>query len=208
LAQSRLAAENENSPEVPATVRIDVALQRVYAHLKEQADQLNVVKPEHPEGYAIAGVPEFGGLAWSSGHANYHTRTVVYGEKHYERVILQFLLSANKQIRVDREYPAIENLKRVLTHCRIEYAVTESRNARGFVEHMTFEFPCKVAASVLFSADMAAGKMMLYASNVSGFGVVQQVLSPDAITDEALNEFSGFILGETKALGPLLLRGA
>ena len=84
----------------------------------------------------------------------------------------------------------------------------ESRNARGFVEHMTFEFPCKVAASVLFSADMAAGKMMLYASNVSGFGVVQQVLSPDAITDEALNEFSGFILGETKALGPLLLRGA
>ena len=49
---------------------------------------------------------------------------------------------------------------------------------------------------------------MLFRSNVSGFGVVQQVLSPDAITDEALNEFSGFILGETKALGPLLLRGA
>lgn len=208
LAQSKLAAEQERPLEVPAIVRIDGALERTYNYLKDLADQLNVVKPEYPKGYAIAGVPEFSGLAWSSGHANFDTRTVVYGEKHYERVILQFLLSANKQIRVEREYPASEKLKRVLTDCRIEFAVKESRNARGSVEHITFDFPCKVAASILFSADVEAGKILLHTSNVSGFGVVQQVLSPDAMTDEALNEFSAFILAETKALGPLLLRGA
>jgi hypothetical protein len=171
LAQSKLAAEKEKPPKVPATVRIDEALQRVYPYLKDLVDQLSMV--QYPTGYASAGVPEFGGLAWSSAHANYHTCAVVYGEERYERVISQCLLSANKQIRVDRGYPASERLKRVLTDCRIECALTESRNARGFVEHITFEFPCKVTASVLLSADVAAGKVLWHTSNVSGLGVVQ-----------------------------------
>jgi hypothetical protein len=208
LAQLRLAAQQESAPQIPIQERIDDALQRTYAYLKDLADQLNVVKPEFPKGYVLAGVPDFRGLAWASGHANFHTRAVAYGVKHYERVILQFLLSADKSVRVDREYPASEKLQRVLTDCRIEFAVTEVRNARGSVQHMTFDFPCKVAANILFSADVEAGKILLHTSNVSGFGVVQQVLSPDAITAESLNEFSAFILGETKALGPLLLRGA
>ena len=85
---------------------------------------------------------------------------------------------------------------------------SETRNQRGFVERVNFEFPCKVAASILLSAEPEDGKIMLHASNVSGFGTVQQLLAPEAINDASLNELSGFILGETKVLGPLLLRGA
>lgn len=207
-AQAKIAEELAKPPEVPPAARIDEALRRAYAYLHDLAAQLNVVKPAFPKAYGIAGVPEFKGLAWETGHANFHTRTVGYQTKYYERVIFQFLLSGGKPIRVAREVPASDRLKNLLVDCKIDFTLQEVRNARGFVDRINFEFPCKVAASILLSAEPEAGKIMLHASNVSGYGTVQQVLAPEAIDDASLNELSGFILGEAKVLGPLLLRGA
>ncbi len=207
-AQTKLAEEAAKPPEVPPAARIDEALRRAYAYLHDLATQLNVVKPGYPKSYGIAGVPEFKGLAWESGHANFHTRTVGYQTKYYERVIFQFLLSSGGQIRVAREVPASERLKNLLVDCKIDFSLQDVRNPRGLVERVNFEFPCKVAASLLLTAEPDSGKIMLHASNVSGYGTVQQLLAPEAVDDASLNELSGFILGEAKALGPLLLRGA
>jgi hypothetical protein len=207
-AQEKLAEERAKPPETPPAALIDEALKKAYTYLHDFATQRNVVKPGYPKSYGIAGVPEFSGLAWEAGHANFHTRTVGYKTKYYERVIFQFLLSGGKQIRLAREYPASDRLKNLLVDCKIDFTMQETRNPRGFVERVNFEFPCKVAASILLSAEPEDGKIMLHASNVSGFGTVQQLLAPEAINDASLNELSGFILGETKVLGPLLLRGA
>ena len=208
LAQIRLAEEKANAPAISANALINDALERSYRYLKDLAEQLNVVHPDYPKSYAIAGVAEFNGLVWETGRVDFYTRELSLKTKLYDRVALRFVLSAKKQIHLDREYPASENLRRILTDSKIEFTATEVRNARGYIERITFDFPCKVAASVQFSGQFDMGKILLHTSNVSGFGVVEQILAPEAITEEALDEFSAFILGETKALSPLLLRNA
>ena len=208
LAQSKLVEATTNAPVISANDLISDALKRAHQYLKDLAAQLNVVKPAYPKSYAIAGIPDFSGLVWEAGRADFYTREASFQARLYDRVSMTFVISGNKQVRIDREYPANDRLKRMLTDSKIEFSTRESRNARGFVERATFEFPCKVNASVQFQGRFDTGKILLRASNVSGFGAVEQILSPDAVTEEALDEFSGFILGETKALGPLLLRNA
>ena len=187
---------------------ISDALKRAHQYLKVLAEQLNVVMPAYPRVYAISGVPDFNGLTWDTGRVDYHTREISTTVKLYERVSLRFGLSGGKQISVDREYPVSEKLRQLLTDSKIEFATRDTRNARGASERTTFVFPCKVVASVLLSAQFDTGKLLLRTSNVCGFGAMEQILAPEAITDESLDELTGFILSETKRLGPLLLRDA
>lgn len=64
-----------------------------------------------------------------------------------------------------------------------------------------------MVASLQLSVASTGTELLLNTSNVSGFGAYEHVLEPEAITDDSLNELSGFILGESRSLGPLLLRG-
>jgi PilZ domain len=208
MAQQKLTEAKSAAPAVSTNELISEALKRTHAYLQELAAQLNVIKPGFPKSYAIAGVPDFSGLVWESGRADFYTREISSLSRIYDRVSMSFVLSGNKQIRIDREYPASDRLKRILADSKIEFNARDSRNARGMTEKVTFEFPCKVSASVQFMGRFDTGRILLRASNVSGFGAVEQILAPESITTEALDEFSGFILGETKALSPLLLRNA
>jgi len=61
---------------------------------------------------------------------------------------------------------------------------------------------------VLLLTERDLGKVLLRASNVSGFGSLSQLIAPEAINEEALDELAGFILGEQKGPGSLLLRRA
>lgn len=208
LAQAKLAEGKTNAPKIATNDHISDALKRSFLYLKDLAVHLNVVQPEYPKGYAIAGIPEFNGLTWGAGHTEFHTREMSPSIKLYDRVSLRFVLSGKKQIRVDREYPASEKLRQLLTDSKIEFATHEARNARGAIERSTFVFPCKIVASVLLSGQFDTGKLLLRTSNVSGFGAMEQILAPEAVTGESLDEFAGFILSETGRLGPLLLRNA
>jgi hypothetical protein len=67
---------------------------------------------------------------------------------------------------------------------------------------------CEVKASVLLYTERDLGKILLRATNVSGFGLLSQLIAPEAINEESLDELAGFILGEQRGPGTLLLRHA
>jgi len=205
LAQAKLAEEKKPDSLEDKRTRVNDALQRAYQYLKELAEQLNVVKPAYAKGYAIVGVPEFSGLAWDSGRADLRSRDLSPTTKVLEQVSLSFRISGHKQIRVGRESPASERLRQVLTDNKIEFKAHDDRNQRG---RTVFEFACDVRASVVLEGNADTGRILLRARNVERFGMLEHQLVPEAITAEALEEFAGFILGETNRVGPLILKGS
>lgn len=206
LAQAKLAEGTSVDPQDVINALVSDALVKAYRYLKELAAQLNIVQPAFPRGYAIAGVPEFNGLVWEEGHANFHTREISPTVKLYREVSLRFRLSGRKQLHIVREYPAGERLKQLLEDSRIEFTAQDAWNKRGSIERTTFAFPCEVKAYLMFLGQFNAGKLLLRARNVSGFGTLEQIVVPEAVTDDALDELAAFILGESVRLGPLLLR--
>jgi hypothetical protein len=184
------------------------ALRTAHHYLKDLAEQLNVIKPVYRKTYAIPGFPEFPSLAWEEGKADFRMREVTQILKRYDRVSLRFRLSAGKELKVTREYPASEKLKQFLDESGIQYASHDMYHERGATEGTKFIVPCEVKASLVLSNELSLGKVLLRASNVSGFGAMSQLLAPEAIDDESLDELTAFILGETKGLGAQLLRNA
>jgi hypothetical protein len=211
LAQKKLAEQKADvpAPAVSNDNQIDKALRRAYEYFKELIEQLNVVKPDFPRQYGIAGVAEFGNFSWGGGSADgFNARETKTRSNCMERVSVNFVLSGGEPIQLDREYPASDKLKRLFSDYKIEFTTNDVYNARGSLDRVKFEVPRTVEASVQFTAKFDSGKILLTANNIGGFGAMQQMVAPEAITEASLNEFSGFILGETKALRPLLLQGA
>lgn len=208
LAAERATEGKTVDPEEHMRLAVSEALGRAYRYVKEFAEHANVVHPPYRRGYGIAGVPEFKGLAWETGYADFHTREISPDLRLNERVTLRFQLSANTRIRVDREYPAADRLRQLLEDSGIEFHTHGVWNKRGSLERTVFDFPCEVAGHLLLEGQFDSGKVLLRSRNVSGFGSLEQILAPDAITDDSLDELAAFVLCETAALGPLLLRGA
>jgi hypothetical protein len=209
LAQAKLADESRPDPKEEMRQQVNDALVRAHTYLKELVEQLNVVKPAFAgKGYAIAGVPEFAGLAWASGRVDFRTREIAPQKKVYEQVSLSYRFAGGKPIRIARESPASERLKQLLKDNRIEFTTDETRNERGAIERTTFAFACEVRASLALDGDYEAGRIVLRGRNAERFGLLEQRLAPEAITEASLEELAAFILGETPRLGPLLLKGA
>ncbi|MBI2750153.1 MAG: PilZ domain-containing protein [Burkholderiales bacterium] len=208
LAQAKLARREGIDPQAEINMRVNDALARVHRYLKELVEQLNIVRPAYPRGYAIAGVPEFSALAWKEGRADFDKREAAPEVKLYEKVSLRFRLSGDKQIEVAREFPASEKLRQLLGDCDIAFRTHDVRNDRGTIQRTLFYCPCEVMASLVLLGNFGTGKLLLRARNVSGFGALEQILAPEAIDDASLDELTGFILGETSHPGSLLLRNA
>jgi len=208
LARAKLAEGKTAEPQDEINASVSNALGIAHRYLKDLAEQLNAINPAYPKGYSIAGVPEFNDLSWEEGQTDFRMREVSPILKLYDRVSLRFRLSGKKQIRVVRDYPASEKLKQWLADCNIELNEQVEWNGRGSIERTTFIFPCEVKASVLLFGQFDMGKLLLRTRNVSGFGAMEQILAPEAVSDESLDELTAFILGESSRLGPLLLRNA
>ena len=96
----------------------------------------------------------------------------------------------------------------MLQDTSIEFTTLQERNDRGSVVATKFIIPCEIKASLQLIGNFETGKLLLKMRNVEHFGTVEHVLVPAAITEEGLNELSRFILGETRRIGPLLLKDA
>lgn len=208
LAQAKLAEPEKVDPQQAINERISSAMQRAHKYLKELAEQLDVVKPAFPKGYTIVGVPEFTGLAWKGGRADFRAREVDKDTKLWEQVTLNYRISGEKQLSIVRESPASDRVQRALTDYRIEFKAREARDERGFLKNTTFVFACEVLCFAAFEGDFANGTIRLRLRNVERFGTAEHRLVPEAITEESMEEFAGYILGETHKVGPLLLQGA
>ena len=209
MAHEKRAAEVAPQAQNVLHERVNNALQRCHGYLKDLADQLNVAKPVHASrGYSIAGVSDFTGHAWVDGYVHVNTKEIAKGVKRYEQVGLYYKLAGSAPVKVMREFPASEKLKQTLTEFRIEFNKDEKRNDRGAVVQTTFMFPCEVKASLVLKGNFDTGKLLLSMNNVEHFGTMDYVIAPEAIDDASLDELTGFILGESNRIGPLLLRGA
>lgn len=208
LALAKQSEEKKPNPQEEINARVSGALEKAYRYLKEFTEQLNIVKPAYAKAYSIVGVPNFDGLIWEDGRIDLRTRATPSATKLYEQVTLHFRLSANKQLRATRESPAHEKLKQVLLDTKIEFTTQEERNERGSIVRATFVLPCEVRASLLLVGNFDTGKLLLRARNIERFGMLEHLLAPEAITEESLEELTGFILGESSRIGPLLLKNA
>jgi hypothetical protein len=206
LAEVKRAEAKKPDPRDENAAAISEALRTAYQYLRDLAEQLNVIHPVYPKTYAIPGVPDFKRLVWEEGNADFRTREPTPILKYYDHVSLRFRLSASKEIRTSLEYPASEKLKQFLEEGRIAYTSNDMYHARGAVEGTKFIIPCEVKASLLLYSQLDLGKLLLRTINVSDFGTQNHILSPQAITEGALDELAAFILGEARELGPLLRR--
>jgi len=208
LAQAKQAEHQKPDPQPEINARVSQAVEKAYRYLKEFTDQLNIVKPAYAKEYAIVGIPNFDGLIWDEGKIDLNTREGTLTTRLFDRFTLQFRLSANKQLRVTRDSPAYEKLNQVLLENKIAFSAHEERNERGIVVRVSFVLPCEVNATLLLAGNFKTGKLLLRTRNVERFGLLEHVVAPEAITDESLDELTGFILGESTRIGPLLLINA
>jgi hypothetical protein len=203
MAQAKLAEEKKPDAQEEIHRRVSEALERAFRYLKEFAEQLDVVKPAYTnKGYMIPGVPEFSGLAWESGSADLHSSPS--GTKRPERVSLHYRIAGKKHVRATREFPRSEKVKQMLVEHKIEYQAKDQRNAKGSLESTTFMFDCEIKASLILEGRYDTGKLLLKTRNVEHFGVLEQLISPESVSPESMEELAAFILGEVNRLGPRL----
>lgn len=208
LAHAKRVQSRKIGPFGDTSALISDALGKAHRYLKELVIQLNAVHPAYPKRYVIVGVPEFAGLAWTYGYTGLQRRQILPQGRLNSEASLSFRISGKKQISVAREYPANEKLRRFLGDSQLEFTAQDTRNKRGLIERTTFVVSCEVAASLVLLGQFDAGKLLLRTRNVCGFGSMEQILAPEAITDDSLSELGAFILCEAVHLGPLLLKNA
>lgn len=212
-AQAKLTEEATKpkiDPQKERDERVSEALKRAYFYFKDVVEQLDVLKPALPDkGYTIPGVPTFSDFAWDVGKLDLRTHETSPNTKLFTKVILDFRLSKHKpMLKVEREYPGSEKLKQMLKDYGVQFSSSDTRNERGAILKTSFGFNCEVIAKLEIEGNFETGKLLLKMRNVERFGMMEYMIAPEAVTQESLEELTGFILGETSKVGPLLLKNA
>ena len=208
LADAKRAETKKPDPRDESDVLISEALKVAYRYLKDLTEQLNVIRPAYEKVYSVPGVPDFTRLEWEEGRADFRTREATPILAYYDRVSLRFRLSANRELKFAKDWPANDKLKQFLEEAGVTFTAHEVYNERGATEGSKFIVPCEVKASVLLYSERDLGKILLRTSNVSGFGTLSQLLAPESIYEDSLDDLAAFILGEQKTPGSMLSRGA
>ena len=210
-AQAKLAEEAAKpkiDPQKERDERVSEALKRAYWYFKDMVEQLDVLKPAIPDkGYTIPGVPMFSDFAWDAGKLDMRAREVSRTVKLFTKVSLDFRLSKQKpMLKVEREFPGCEKLKQLLKDYKVDFTSSDTRNTSGAIVKSTFGFPCEVVAKLEFEGNFDTGRLLLKLRNVERFGMIEHIIAPESVTQESLEELTGFILGETSKVGPLILK--
>jgi hypothetical protein len=210
-AQAKLAEEAVKpkvDPQKEREQKLSEALQRAYWYFKELVEQLDVLKPAFPpKSYNIAGVPEFANFAWDAGQVDLRTRETSPTTKLFTRVIVIYRLGQTMPLlKVVREAPANDKFKQMLKDYGVEFSTNDKRTEARAVISTTFSFPRAVVATLELEGNFDTGGIVLKMKNVNHFGAAEHVLAPEAITQESLEELTGYVLGESTRIGPLLLQ--
>ena len=206
LADAKRAEAKKPDPRDESDALLSEALRVAYRYLKDLCDQLNVIHPAYAKTYAVPGLPEFAGLEWEEGRADFRTREVSPILSYYDRVSLRYRISGNRELKFAKEHPANEKLKQFLDEAGVQFTAHDMYNERGATEGSKFIVACEVKASVLLYTERDLGKILLRTSNVSGFGSLSQLIAPEAISEESLDELAAFILAEQRSPGALVQR--
>ena len=204
------AAKPKSETKEEREERVSESLKRTYWYLKDLVEQLDVLKPDYPnKGYAIHGIPDFTDFAWDVGRLDLMTRETSPITKLFTHVTLDFRLSKQKpMLKIERQHPGTEKMKQALKDYGIAFHMSDTRNEHGAILSTTFSFPCEVMVKIELTGKFEAGKLLLKMSNVGQFGKTEYTIAPESITQESLEELTGFILGEASTVGRLILKNA
>src|SRR5262245_6680823 len=159
------------------------------------------------KGYSVHTLPEFTDFAWDAGNLELRTREVTPIRKLFTRVTLDYRLSKGKPIlKVERPAPANDRLKQVLKDYQLGFSSRDEKNERGAILKTIFGINFEVLCQLNFEGDYDRYKLVLKTRNVERFGGHEHVIAPEAVTQESLEELTGYILCEARNVGPLLLK--
>ena len=203
---ARAKAESKEEKED----KLSEALKRAYWYLKELVEQLDVLKPDFPaKNYAIHGVPEFTDFAWDVGKVDLRSRETSPIRKLFTRITLDYRLSKGKPIlKIERDYPACLKVQQMLKDYAIGHSSRDTKTESGAIIKTTFGINFEVLCQLVLEGNFETYKLILRTRNVERFGMHECVIEPEAVTQESLEELTGFLLCETSKLGPLILKNA
>jgi len=197
-----------NAVQKEQMLRIHSALGMTYQYLNDLVQQLNILKPPYAKTYSFFGVAEFDEMTWQEGRADFRMQEGATDDRYYNQVTLRYRFAAQKQFRVTRENPALEKLSKALFDNNIAFTTEEVRNDRNQVEKATFTFPAEVKAGLLLAANYETGGILLRTRNIERFGITEYQLTPESITQDALDQLAQMILGESNRINQLFQRTA
>jgi hypothetical protein len=162
----------------------------IHKYLKQLADNLNIIKPENEITYNL--------MDPSQGHYNiYHVRKTNFSvhdgkSENGNRVLLKYDLYAKEglsvKIRNDGKVPAIRHH---LTEKTVHYFENDAEGDRIII---TLAPP--VSARLIYAADLDNCMIVLKLDNYDGPWANLSVYSPEAITEELMDETAKYLLGE------------
>lgn len=192
-------ADGERSASLQATrtKQVNDALRETYIYLRDLCEQLNVIAPAWPNSFQVNETLTFSDLRWSQGRADYRKQPGPTDDRPFERVSLRFRLSANRDIIVERQNPAMEKLRLQLIDSNIEFHLDEYRNAKGYSESGRFTIQPALSAGLLFVGDFNSGDIRLKVLNLPRLGSAEYLIPTAQLTPEALEEIALLVIGES-----------
>jgi len=172
---------------------LEHALKTLFFFLHDVVQQLNIVKPEIPRKYEVAGDAVFSDLVWQEGFSDYRTRSQSAGAM-VELVTLSYQLAAPSNFTIKRDGPAVERMRAVLFDYGLQFTCNEFKNQRSYVERAEFEIRGQIGVSARWKADFAKGVLVLEGRNLERLGSASYTVRPEAVDQELLDEFGRLVL--------------
>ena len=184
---------------------IDAALKRVFNFLHDMVQQLNIVKPDIPRGYALTDKFALQDLVWQEGFADYRTQTQSDGAL-TELVTFTYQLSAPGNLLVRREGLLVERFRTLLFDYGLQFSCKEFRNERQYVESAEFDIKPQLSVSARWRADFVQGKIILETRNLERLGSLSMFIRPEQIDQDLLDAFGYLVIGQPNRFRELTRR--
>lgn len=197
--------ENEHHQQSMLESRVDKALHQVFSYLHELVQQLNVIKPDVPRTYLVAGSQELQGLVWQQGFADYRSRSQAAGGT-MESVSLSYRLVGQRGVVLERDGTVAEKFRQSLFDLNLNVKVDEFRNERRYLERARFTVQPEVKVNVRWEADPVSGSLVVLTRNLERLGAVRYSMAPEAVNQALLDEFGRMVLGQAHQFPRLLSR--
>ena len=202
-AQAQRIQEEEAKKKLAHETQFDTGANRLesrmrlcFKYLRELASHLEVLRPAVPRNYPLLGLLEFKDLVWAGGFADFRLLPGVEGAQLIDYVSLSYVLRGPGPLRVEREGPAIDQLRRHLFDFGIEFECEEQSNERRHVERGVFSIVNQVNVSLVFKARHREGDLLMSCKNLERLGVCDYRIAAGGVTQTMLDELGKLLLGE------------
>jgi serine/threonine protein kinase len=175
---------------------VSEALQNAFHYLRDFCESLNILKPTRPGTYSLLNMLRIDNLVWREGSADFRVLSSATDDPLLELVIVRFRLGNGQTVCVERETPSHTMIRNVLSDNNLTFEEQEVHNGRNQLVSTRFMIACDVKVDVKLVADYETGNIHLTHKNVQRFGSNEYTLSPETLTQEALEEMASLLLGK------------